>query len=193
MKTPDLAGLLQRRTPPMASPTPQRAVPSEENTPEPPIEKDADAGPSPAAPRSPKPEKRSQARAKDTDVAPTGQVPPAREYLRSVMVYLPRSIHQKLRTRADDEGTTATALILAAVNATHTQLGDLLTRADTKQHHANPGDLFAVPQVRHVAEPRVQTTIRVTDAQHRALGDLTAQHHTNRSKLVVTALREWLR
>lgn len=191
MKTPDLAGLLKRPTRPMASATPQPAVPDDGSAQRTQVENDSDAGLPQAESGPPKSQKRSRAHAKEIESAK--QAAPTREYLRSVMVYLPRSIHQKLRTRADDEGTTATALILAAVNATHTQLGDLLTRADTKQHHANPGDLFAVPQVRHVAEPRVQTTIRVTDAQHRALGDLTAQHHTNRSKLVVTALREWLR
>jgi len=49
-------------------------------------------------------------------------------------------------------------------------------------------DLFAVPQNKATSEPSVQTTIRVTDAQYAAIAALVAEHHTNRSRLVTTAL-----
>jgi len=50
-------------------------------------------------------------------------------------------------------------------------------------------DLFAIPQDRAVAEPSVQTTIRVTDIQFQAIETLVAEHETNRSHLVTAALR----
>lgn len=187
MKTPNLAGLLKRPTTPRTD-TPPRAVrPDAESTVTEPdgIDADTDAAPPKKA--------LSRPRSRTSEPKPAPPAVPAREYLRSVMVYLPRSLHQQLRTRAQDDQTTATALILGAVNATHARLGQLLTRVETTQHGARPGDLFAVPQERQAAEPRVQTTIRVTDAQFQALNDLTAQHHVNRSKMIVTAVREWLR
>ncbi len=113
-----------------------------------------------------------------------------REYLRSIALYLPRTIHQQLGSAAAELGTTRTALILGAVNSTHEHLGVALTATTAP---ARSQDLFAVPQNKTSTEPSVQTTIRVTDAQYAAITALVAEHHTNRSRLVTTALQLHLR
>ncbi len=189
MKTPNLAGLLKRPPTPPKDTSPQAMQPKAASTVDEPDRIDVAAKAAPTKQAT----SRSRSRSRTSEPPPAQAAAPAREYLRSVMVYLPRSLHQQLRARAEEEQTTATALMLTAVNATHTRLGQLLTRVETTGHRTHPGDLFAVPQGRTTAEPRVQTTIRVTDAQFQALNDLTAQHHVNRSKLIVTAVGEWLR
>jgi hypothetical protein len=104
---------------------------------------------------------------------------------------LPRSVHQQLKAQAAADVTTATALILAAVNATHGRIGDLLE--EDRESAAGPAgggtDLFEIPQARRVAEPKVQTTIRVTDAQLQAITELAATHYANRSQLITASLR----
>jgi hypothetical protein len=111
-----------------------------------------------------------------------------RQYLRSITVYIPRSLHQRLRTAATNQATTATALILAAINRTHGQLAQALIPAKETDGHA----LFDIPQVRRDSEPTMQTTIRITDRQLDAIVDLTNTHGVNRSRLIATALRLYL-
>jgi hypothetical protein len=116
---------------------------------------------------------------------PTAVAGEQREYLRSIALYLPRTLHHQLGTAAADVGVTRTALILGAINGTHARLGPALAApAPTVRRD----DLFVVPQNKPSSEPSVQTTIRVTDAQYAAIAALVAEHHTNRSRLIATAL-----
>ncbi len=117
--------------------------------------------------------------------SPTVSVGEQREYLRSIALYLPRTLHQQLGTAAADVGGTRTALILGAINSTHARLGPALAAPAPTVHR---DDLFVVPQNKPNSEPSVQTTIRVTDAQYAAIAALVAEHHTNRSRLIATAL-----
>ena len=185
MQTPDIGGLLRR---PAGQARPA-TVPSAVAEPEP--------LPQPATTATARPRKQT-ARPQTVETArvePPGRRAPARaetgrQYLRSIAVYLPRSLHQQVRTAATRQGTTATALMLAAVNSTHDRLAEAFAR-----HSAEPsaaGDLFEIPQARRVAEPTVQTTIRVTDSQHRTLSELAANHEVNRSQLLATAVRLYL-
>ncbi len=113
-----------------------------------------------------------------------------RQYLRSIAIYLPRSVHQQLGLAAAERKTTRTALILGAINTTHESLGRAL--ADEVTPPPSGRELFSVPQDRTTSEPSVQTTIRVTDVQHAAIETLVAENKTNRSRLIATALRLYL-
>jgi len=110
-----------------------------------------------------------------------------RQYLRSITIYLPRSVHRSAGREAAARNTTRTALILAAINATHQQIGHVLS--SSTRETVSKSDLFDIPQDRAVTEPSAQTTIRVTDSQFEAIENLVAEHETNRSKLVTAALR----
>jgi len=112
-----------------------------------------------------------------------------RQYLRSITIYTPRSVHRAVGLASGERKTTRTALILAALNATHQQIGEVLTSSKAT---AGDRDLFAVPQSRVATEPSVQTTIRVTDSQFAAIENLVAEHATNRSRLVTAALQKYL-
>lgn len=189
MPTPDLAGLLGRPSRPNTQPATQRAV----------DDVDAAAGfrPSAVAPETEsqvvQPEVMSDQARNDGrgDVAPTAALP-TRQFRRPRVVYLPRSIFQALAERAQADNTTRTALLLNAVNATHPALAEALV-ADAAQWSVRAaGDLFDVPQSRRPAEPTVQTTVRLTDHQLQVLDDLSAQHRTNRSKLLTVALQLYL-
>ncbi|HEY1819483.1 MAG TPA: hypothetical protein VGG83_06110 [Trebonia sp.] len=196
MATPDLAGLLRRQpttTRPTPVPVPQErplAVLRSEPT-------DRHETPPDTAPAPAKPERRI---APDTAAtAPTrtttkstpraSQAPERRQYLQSITVYIPRSLHQQLHRTATDRATTATALMLAAINHTHDRLGEALT---PQTEPADSGSLFDIPQVRAAAEPTVQTTIRITDRQLEAILTLSRAHDINRSLLIATALRLYL-
>ena len=113
---------------------------------------------------------------------------PGRQYLRSMSIYLPRSLHQRLGQRADADGRTRTALILMAVNHTHDSIGTALNpeSADTGS------ELFDIPQRTARKEPSVETTIRVTDRQLAAIDNLVAEHGANRSRLISVALQTYL-
>lgn len=194
MATPNLADLLAKKPatapsrrgvpPTVAQPAttsaldtaPQPAHP--DNTTVPAAPRSAAADPNPVAPPAP------------VGQASTAAAGERREYLRSIALYLPRTIHQQLGGAAAELGTTRTALILAAVNSTHERLGAALTATTAP---ARSHDLFTVPQNKTSTEPSVQTTIRVTDAQHSAITALVAENHTNRSRLVTTALQLHLR
>ena len=177
MPTPDLAGLLtktktQTSSLPFATP--------------------ANDGPGTASPdEAERPEITHLATA-DTATTPpaTSAKPRGKQYLRSITIYLPRSVHQHIATEATARNTTRTALILAAINATHTRLASALAERNTA-----PGDhdLFDIPQDRTAAEPSVQTTIRVTDSQLAAIENLVSRHRTNRSHLITAALQLHLR
>ncbi len=187
MPTPDLAGLLRRTPdppPPVASPEEEPPADLRDEPSETDDSTSAAAGTAPAQPKRRPP--RTAASSKPT----LGPEPGRRQYLRSIAVYLPRSVHQQLRTQAAARGTTATALMLEAVNSTHDRLADTLARAQVDEDSAH--NLFDIPQARGVSEPTVQTTIRVTDSQHQALAALAATHDVNRSQLITAALRLYL-
>ncbi|MGS0688929.1 hypothetical protein ACVBEQ_27900, partial [Nakamurella sp. GG22] len=118
--------------------------------------------------------------------ANSATAPSGRQYLRTIALYIPRSLHRSLGERADSTGTTRTALILTAVNERHHQLPAAL---DTSTDTTAAGDLFDIPQQRADKEPSVHTTIRVTDRQLTAIDHLVQQLDTNRSALIAAALR----
>ncbi len=184
MPTPNLAGLL-------AKPRPARKVPALTEpavAPQPEATAPADDSDSVADPEVASAEGNGQ-------LSPAGKPSSAqdsvdqRQYLRSITIYTPRSVHRTVGLVAGERKTTRTALILAALNATHQQIGEALTSSKTT---AGKRDLFDVPQSRVATEPSVQTTIRVTDSQFDAIENLVAKHATNRSRLVTAALRKYL-
>ena len=204
MATPDLAGLL---TKPSRRPTPT-AVPAEPPAPatapgrdeprEPhhtadtaDTEEPAEFPAALASPSTTKPSvgtrnRRLKAIPASTPAAPAST--PGRQYLRSMSIHLPRSLHHRLGERADADGTTRTALILIAVNRTHDSIGTALN----PEPAGGGGDLFDIPQRAARKEPSVETTIRVTDQQLTAIDALAAEHHANRSRLISTALELYL-
>lgn len=187
MPTPDLAGLLRRTPdppPPVASPEEEPPADLRDESSETDDFTSAAAGTAPAQPKRRPP--RTAASSKPT----LGPGPGRRQYLRSIAVYLPRGVHQQLRAQAAARGTTATALLLKAVNSTHDRLADTLARAQVDEDGGH--NLFDIPQARGVSEPTMQTTIRVTDRQHQALAALAATHDVNRSQLIATALSLYL-
>ena len=122
---------------------------------------------------------------------PTAQTS-GRQYLRIKSIYLPRSLHQRLGEQAISRKTTRTALILTAINHTHSQLGSYLATDGGSSGGGGVDDLFDIPQHKKDAEPAVQTTIRITDRQHQAIETLVEKYGTNRSQLVTAALMLYL-
>jgi hypothetical protein len=120
------------------------------------------------------------------EAAPTGE--PGRQYLRTKAVQLPRSIHRRVTDEAVRRGTTATALMLMAINSTHQRLPEALRR----QTHQASGALFDIPQDRAGQEPTVQTTLRMTDVQLDVINELVTANSTNRSRLFGTAIALFL-
>ena len=115
-----------------------------------------------------------------------------RQYLRIKSIYLPRSLHQRLGQEAISRQTTRTALILTAINNTHSRLGTYIATDGGSFGGASINDLFDIPQHRKDVEPAVQTTIRITDRQHQAIETLVEKYGTNRSQLVTAALMLYL-
>ena len=183
MPTPDLAGLLAK--PPRL---PNRSRPASE----PPVEPAQTAVAAPGETPASAPTTVSPASIKPRQLKPerTDGSAPRRQYLRSIAVYLPRSTHQAVAKKAEAAGTTRTALILAAVNATHKDLG----AASGDDEHIDGGgdDLFDIPQRKAPSELTVQTSVRVTDRQLKAIDDLVARHGMNRSRLLTKALELYL-
>ena len=193
MPTPDLASLLRRTpkgVPASASPaeTPDHQqnpiVSSQTPSPSPRIRQQSAASVSNRATQLPIETSLTQTHSQS-------QGGDRRQYLRSITLYLPRSVHRQLKAVALKQDTTSTALILSAVNATHQRVGEALKpRSIASEGSADAGPaLFEIPQARKPDEPAVETTIRVTDAQLEAIKDLVARHETNRSQLITAALR----
>ena len=203
MPTPDLAGLLnkpRRHHPNVTSiepPVPATTTESGATEDEPAqttyqTHEEAPVGdhsaPPPGTPaRKPSPSSTRNRRGKTMDAARSAEAP-GRQYLRSMSIYLPRSLHQRLGQRADADGRTRTALILMAVNHTHDSIGTALNpeSADTGS------ELFDIPQRTARKEPSVETTIRVTDRQLAAIDNLVGEHGANRSRLISVALQTYL-
>jgi hypothetical protein len=185
MPTPDLAGLLAKPAAPRTvvkkaitvMPPPTDLVAAESDT-------------SDAAVAEPLDQASVAPSGLDHKAAGETAIQGRRQYLRSITIYLPRSIHRKVAVEATARETTRTALILTAINATHPQIGSALADQDAP---TGKRDLFDIPQLRVVVEPSVQTTIRVTDNQLRAIETLVSKHETNRSHLIIAALRLHLR
>lgn len=129
--------------------------------------------------------------AADTVVSTESQTS-GRQYLRIKSIYLPRSLHQRLGEQATSRMTTRTALILTAINQTHSQLGSYFATDGGTSGGGGIDDLFDIPQHKKDAEPAVQTTIRITDRQHQAIETLVEKYGTNRSQLVTAALMLYL-
>ena len=204
MATPDLANLLKR---PRRSPAETSSAKSDSNgltarqsttTDEPELQAPVVIPPEEAAAPQSAPEESVRERklrrpkpAADVDVSTETQTS-GRQYLRIKSIYLPRSLHQRLGEQATTRNTTRTALILTAINHTHSQLGSYLATAGESTGGASADDLFDIPQRKKDAEPAVQTTIRITDQQHQAIETLVEKYGSNRSQLVTAALMLYL-
>lgn len=193
MPTPDLAGLL-RRAPGMVPASASIAeAPDQQQKP---TLRSQPVSLSPQARQRPATSVSNPAVQQSIETTPTqthsqSQGRGRRQYLRSITLYLPRSVHRRLKAAALEQDTTSTALILSAVNATHQYVGEALkSRSIASKGSAEAGPaLFEIPQARRPNEPAVETTIRVTDAQLGAIKDLAARYETNRSQLIAAALR----
>lgn len=206
MSTPDLAGILGKprrrpvQQPPAVSQAPQDVVPVTDAM-------DEDQAPATAPPtkpvasssRSPRPK---VARQSDDSMAggepATAEVVPddsrpdgasdagngvPRRYVRTISLYLPRSVYQRLLTEAEQRQMSRTALLLTSVNEVHELLPELLA-----EKPAPRGPLFDVPQARAAKEePNTQTSMRVTDQQLTILEALAKQHNTTRSRVLAAA------
>ena len=190
MPTPDLAGLLSkparpaRASDPIGPPTSSNTTDSETTAVEP--AEPSRAEPKPESTSTPTGPPRPRSVGTSAVAEPAGST--GRQYLRSIALYLPRSMHKRVAEQASARGTTRTALILTAVNRTHSRLAPALA----SEERAGGGDLFDIPQRKTVKEPSVQTTIRVTDRQIAAIDELVTQNATNRSRLIATALTLYL-
>jgi len=181
MPTPDLGALLRKPTEvKVIRSTPDEPESSDDRA----VEASAPLRPEPPGASLP-PSRRTERRAVVRPQSVT-DLNPGRVYRRSIAMQLPRSVHRALQARAADQGTTATALILTAVNATHRALDGPLSQ---ESHAAKDGQLFDVPQERRAEEPYVATTIRVTDAQYEALAELETRYAASRSAVITAALR----
>ena len=205
MTTPDLATLLRRprrptaETPPVGPISGEAPVVQGDTTDG--AEHTASATEPPEIPPSERPgadelvRERKQRRPKPAGEAAVSSAPTpvtGREYLRTKSIYLPRSLHQRLGEFATARKTTRTALILTAINQTHSQLGAYLASENASAGGGGREDLFDIPQDKKDTEPAVQTTIRITDRQHQAIETLIEKLGANRSQLVAAALRLYL-
>ncbi len=205
MATPDLANLLKRPRRPAAE-TPSETTDSIGGTAFPDNATDETKQEAPIATTAEEPapvqsgsgesvSERKQRRPKPAADVVSSTEPsqtPGRQYLRIKSIYLPRSLHKRLGEQATSRQTTRTALILTAINHTHSQLGSYLATDGASSGRGGVDDLFDIPQHKKDAEPAVQTTIRITDRQHQAIETLVEKHGTNRSQLVTAALMLYL-
>lgn len=107
-----------------------------------------------------------------------------------VIVYLPVSLKDKLRDAARSSDSTYTAIALAAVDATHTQLGVLL---DTGRRTDLPreGSLFSAQPTapaQQNREAQVQVSLRTVRRDVDVIDDLARSHAVSRSALITAAL-----
>lgn len=200
MQTPDLAGLLVK--PKRSSgPVPAPSTPAEPgHTPSTPADVPSDEAAESA--------ETSEAVGDDPEPMPTRRTSPVagdrrrgkmptrpasadvaeRQYLQSMAVSLPRSLHLRLADRARQDGITRTSVILTAVNDAHDTLDSALNAAPVDRG----SELFDIPQRRTRKEPSVETTIRVTDRQQTAIEGLANTHGVNRSRVISAALEIYL-
>jgi hypothetical protein len=111
---------------------------------------------------------------------------------RTVIVYVPVSVRDRLRKLAAEQDVTYTQLVLDALDATHEQLGPVLSqRGQTKTR-----SLFqqpAVPRRRRHEEPHVQVSLRLVPEDLAVIDRLTDELNAgSRSHLVATALKAYL-
>jgi hypothetical protein len=200
MATPDLAGLLSKPPRPVKilnDPIPAEIPPA--GQPKTPMERPPEVQPpmeAVGAPTVALAETKARRPVRPKPSPPVQQPdandgrPAERQYLRSIALYLPRSLYRTVGKHAESHSTTRTAVILTAVNHTHHQLSRELV-ADSPAARGG-GDLFDIPQERTEKEPSVQTSIRVTDQQLDAMDSLARKLETNRSRLIATALSLYL-
>ena len=115
--------------------------------------------------------------------------PTAQGALRTVIAYVPATTRDRLRAAAG-ENRTQTDVVLAALDATHLDLGDAF--CDTRPH---AGSLFTGPgrRRRRHTEPQVQISLRLTTGDLAVLDRLTVDVGApNRSALVSEALARHL-
>lgn len=211
MSTPDLAGILGRpRRRPVQPPPAVPEAPADSASVEDAVDRDEvhtivpTTRPVASSSRSPRSrtarqsddstggEKSSNAKVVPDDPQPdetsdTGYAVP-RRYIRTISLYLPRSVYQRLVAEAERRQMSRTALLLTAVNEVHDQLPGLLA-----EKPAPRGPLFDVPQARAPKEePNTQTSMRVTDQQFTILEALAKQYNTTRSRVLEAAFGAYL-
>lgn len=200
METPDLAGLLRKPSRPLARRVGVESSSTDDDFARPVVtvgetpratDNDERASHDGAAQEAEinQPGKGGRARRSRSAESAASAGPTRREYLRSMPISLPRSLHQQLDQRARADGSTRTAIILTAVNRAHDSIGSALNPPAA----TGSNDLFEIPQRGSRGEPSVETTIRVTDRQQSAIEALASTHQINRSRLISTALAIYLR
>ena len=159
---PDLAGAL-RRSPLAPAKTPEpvsRAVKTEK-------------------PETPRPQRAVSPRQKRP--IPAGEQGRDVVWRRSVGFSMPRDVRAAATQQARSDDSTLTAWLLTALNRHHRNLENRLN-----QDTGDGGELFAVPQSQ-IPQPKVQSTMRVTDEQYDAMERLARQLNTTRSGLLTAA------
>jgi hypothetical protein len=110
-----------------------------------------------------------------------------------VIVYLPVSLRDRLRTAAGARGATYTTVVLEALDATHDKLDELL---GGHRPNLRPGSLFSSEVGRsrpRSAEPHVQVSLRLTRSNLQVVDRLVSEHDApNRSALVASAVAAYL-
>lgn len=117
---------------------------------------------------------------------------PSRGAPRTVIVYVPVSLRDRLRRLTAEQDVTYTQLVLDAIDATHERLGALLshgTPARTRSLFQQP----AAPRRRRHEEPHVQVSLRLVPEDLAVIDRLTAELNAgSRSHLVAAALNAHL-
>lgn len=162
---PDLRAAISHKPQPITKPqvSPAAIKPADEQG--------QDAGTAPAARRTKTPPRADQSR-------------PRREYLNQITFTMAREVHRRGKERAAQRGETFALFILQAVNAHH---GHILDGHDAPNEQA--GGLFSVPQAARSKDSKVQTSMRITDGQLDAIGDLCKKTGMDRGEVFSAAVR----
>jgi hypothetical protein len=127
-----------------------------------------------------------------TSPQPTSATRQGKGAIRPVVVYLPAALRGRLRAAATAETTTHTDLVLAALDATHSQLAGRFSAADPA-----PSSLFAAQGRRRRRqrqdEPQVQVSLRpVSDDLAVIDGLVETVGASSRSAMIAAALDLYL-
>lgn len=161
---PDLASALSKKPPTQSRPAAPEATPK------------------PTALDSPTEERPTPKRNRVSNQKPDVAQNAGSAWRRSIGYSMPRDVRIAATQRAQAEDSTLTAWLLNALNRNHRHLADRLNQDSA----SNTGDLFAVPQ-QQTSQPRVQSTMRVTDEQYEAMERLADELNTTRSGILTAA------
>jgi hypothetical protein len=113
----------------------------------------------------------------------------------SVVVYLSVTLRQRLRVNAGATSRSHTQIVFAALNDSHSRLGELAARSGQQPPEQPADGLFVVQQSgrRLHDEDQVQVSIRPNPANLAVIDQLAEQHTGgNRSALIALALDDYL-